>query len=88
MSRRVRVLPCPYVADGLDVEAMLARFRERAAAVKSRPLPPVAGEERQRFLKQAESDFMDFAIIGDATASLDEGILVLRVDLRPADKKS
>ena len=84
----MRVLPCPYVADGLDVEAMLARFRERAAAVKSRPLPPVAGEERQRFLKQAESDFMDFAIIGDATASLDEGILVLRVDLRPADKKS
>jgi hypothetical protein len=76
------------VADGLDVEAMLARFRERAAAVKSRPLPPVAGEERQRFLKQAESDFMDFAIIGDATASLDDGILVLRVDLRPADKKS
>ena len=88
MSRGVRVLPCLYVADGLDVEAMLARFRERAAAVKSRPLPPVAGEERQRFLKQAESDFMDFAIIGDATASLDEGILVLRVDLRPADKKS
>ncbi|HVE20172.1 MAG TPA: hypothetical protein VNB52_13850 [Ilumatobacteraceae bacterium] len=76
------------MADGLDVEAMLARFRERAAAVKSRPLPPVAGEERQRFLKQAESDFMDFAIIGDATASLDDGILVLRVDLRPADKKS
>jgi hypothetical protein len=88
VSRRVRVLRCPYVADGLDVEAMLARFRERAAAVKSRPLPPVAGEERQRFLKQAESDFMDFAIIGDATASLDDGILVLRVDLRPADKKS
>ena len=67
---------------------MLARFRERAAAVKSRPLPPVAGEERQRFLKQAESDFMDFAIVGDATASLEDGILVLRVDLRPADKKS
>ena len=84
----MRVLPCPYVADGLDVEAMLARFRERAAAVKSRPLPPVAGEERQRFLKQAESDFMDFAIVGDATASLEDGILVLRVDLRPADKKS
>ena len=84
----MRVLPCLYVADGLDVEAMLARFRERAAAVKSRPLPPVAGEERQRFLKQAESDFMDFAIVGDAAASLEDGILVLRVDLRPADKKS
>ena len=84
----MRVLPCLHVADGLDVEAMLARFRERAAAVKSRSLPPVAGEERQRFLQQAQSDFMDFAIVGDATASLEDGILVLRVDLRPADKKS
>jgi hypothetical protein len=76
------------VADGLDVEAMLARFRERAAAVKARPLPPIAGEERQRFIQQAQSDFMDFAIIGDATASIDDGILSLRVDLRPSDKKS
>ena len=81
-------LPCLYVADGLDIEAMLARFRERAAAVRGRPLPPVAGEERQRFIQQAESDFMDFAIIGDATASIENGVLVLRVDLRPADKKS
>ncbi|MGZ4702716.1 MAG: hypothetical protein ACXV98_16010 [Ilumatobacteraceae bacterium] len=76
------------MADGLDVEAMLARFRERAHAVKGRPLPPIAGEERQRFIQQAQSDFMDFAIIGDATASIEDGILVLRVDLRPADKKS
>jgi hypothetical protein len=76
------------VADGLDVDAMLARFRERAAAVKNRPLPPVAGEERQRFIQQAQTDFMDFAIVGDATASIEDGILVLRVDLRPADKKS
>ena len=67
---------------------MLARFRERAAAVKSRPLPPIAGEERQRFIQQAQSDFMDFAIIGDATATIEDGILVLRVDLRPTDKKS
>lgn len=66
---------------------MIARFRERAAAVKSRPLPPVAGEERQRFIQQAKSDYMDFAIIGDAAATIEDGILVLRVDLRPADKK-
>ena len=76
------------MADGLDIEAMLARFRERAAAVKGRPLPPIAGEERQRFIQQAQSDFMDFAIIGDATAAIEDGILVLRVDLRPADQKS
>ena len=76
------------MADSLDVDAMIARFRERAAAVKKRNLPPVAGEERQRFLKQAQEDFMDFAIIGDAVASIDDGVLTLRIDLRPADQRS
>jgi hypothetical protein len=66
----------------LDVDAMLDRFRERAAAVKRRPLPPVAGEERQQFIAQAKVDFQDFAIIGDATATLSEdGVLTLTVDL-------
>jgi hypothetical protein len=41
----------------------------------------VGGEERQRFIDQAQHDFQDFAIIGDAEASLDEGILTLRIDL-------
>ena len=72
---------------GLDLDAMLQRFRDRAAAVKKRPLPPVAGEERQFFLKQAQTDFQDFAIIGDATATVEDGVLVLRVDLRPADQR-
>ena len=72
----------------LDVEAMLARFRERALAVKKRPLPPVAGEERQAFIQQAQSDFQDFAIVGDAVAAIEDGILVLRVDLRPPDQRT
>ncbi|MEI7756762.1 MAG: hypothetical protein WCJ08_04930 [bacterium] len=67
---------------------MIARYKERADAVKRRPLPPVAGEERQMFLKQAQSDFQDFAMIGDAEASLEDGILVLRIDLRPPDSRS
>jgi hypothetical protein len=75
------------MADGLDVDAMIKRFKERAAAVKDRNLPPVAGAERQRFIEQAETDYMDFAIIGDAEASLDDGILTLRVDLRPPDQR-
>ena len=62
---------------------MIARFRDRAAAVRDRPLPPVAGAERQRFVDQAQRDFQDFAIIGDAEGTLEDGILVLRVDLRP-----
>jgi hypothetical protein len=70
-----------------DVDEMLSRFRERAAAVKKRPLPPVAGQERQAFLSQANTDFQDFAIIGDATGTIEDGILVLRVDLRPPDQR-
>lgn len=71
------------MADSLDLEAFIDRFRRRAEAVKSRPLPPVAGEERAHFIRQAQLDYQDFAIVGDAEASLDEGVLVLRVDLRP-----
>jgi hypothetical protein len=76
------------MGEPFDPDALIARFRERAAAVKRRPLPPVAGEERQHFIAQAQQDFMDFAIIGDAVASLDDGVLVLRVDLRPADQRT
>ena len=73
------------MGDALDVDAMLQRFRDRAAAVRNRPLPPVAGEERTQFIEQAQRDFQDYAIIGDAEATLEDGILVLRVDLRPAE---
>ena len=69
--------------DQLDVDAMIQRFRDRAAAVRNRPLPPIAGEERAAFLEQAQLDFQDFAIIGDAAASVEDGVLVLRIDLRP-----
>jgi hypothetical protein len=72
------------MADALDVDAMLERFRDRAAAVKGRPLPPVAGPERQKFVDQAQADFQDFAIVGDATWDFTDGILTLRVDLNPA----
>ena len=66
---------------------MIERFRDRAASVKRRPLPPVAGEERQHFVRQAQIDFQDFAMIGDAAATLEDGILTLRIDLRPSSKK-
>lgn len=72
----------------LDIDAMLARFRDRAKAVKQRPLPPVAGDERKAFIEQAQRDYMDFAIVGDAAWSIDDGVLTLTVDLRPADQRS
>lgn len=71
------------MAEELDVDAMIQRFRDRAAAVRQRNLPPVAGPERTKFVQQAQADFQDYAMLGDAEGSLDEGILTLRIDLRP-----
>ena len=76
------------MAEDLDVDAMVQRFRDRAAAVRNRPLPPIAGEERTRFIEQAQLDYQDFAIIGDASCTVEDGVLVLRVDLRPSDPGS
>lgn len=70
-----------------DPNEMIERFKDRAASVKRRSLPPVSGEERQAFLNQAQTDFQDFAIIGDAVASIEDGVLVLRVNLVGDSKK-
>ena len=66
-----------------DPEEMVARFRARAEAVRTRGIPPIEGAERQRFRDQAQVDFTDYAMIGDAEAELVDGILTLRIDLRP-----
>jgi hypothetical protein len=71
------------VSDDFDPQQMVLRFRERAEAVKRRGLPPVEGPERQRFLEAARIDFQDYAMLGDAVASLEDGILRLEIDLRP-----
>ena len=70
------------MADGFSPQEMIDRFRERADAVKKRNLPAVGGEERRLFIEQAERDFMDFAIIADASVALDDGILTLTINLR------
>jgi hypothetical protein len=72
------------MADEFDSAAMIERFQERARSVKRRGIPPVEGPERRQFIEQARLDFLDFAILGDATATLEDGILTLRIDLRPA----
>ncbi len=51
--------------------------------MKNRPLPPVEGAERVRFKERAQQDFLDFALIGDAEASFEDGVVTLRIDLRP-----
>ena len=71
------------MAGEFDVDALIARFRDRARAVKSRGMPPVEGPERRRIMQQMQLDFQDFAMLGDANGTIEDGVLVLRVDLRP-----
>jgi hypothetical protein len=71
------------VSQDFDPNKMILRFRERADAVKRRGFPPVEGPERVRFIEAANTDFQDFAMLGDATATLEDGILRLEIDLRP-----
>ena len=68
-----------------DVDAMLERYSERAQAVRDRPLPPVAGEERKKFIQQAETDYTDFALVANASWEIDDTHLVLRIPLKGDD---
>lgn len=70
------------MAEDFDVGALVSRFRERAKAVRSRGVPPLEGADRRRFVERMQLDYQDFAMLGDATGSLEDGVLTLRVDLR------
>jgi hypothetical protein len=85
MTRWLRVQPNLYAdpMPGFDPQEMVARFRARAEAVRTRGMPPIEGPERQRFREQAQQDFTDYAMVGDAEVELADGILTLRIDLRP-----
>lgn len=66
----------------LDVDEFLARFRDRAAAVRERGVPPLEGEARRAFVEQMEIDHLDYSLVGSAAWSVDEDSLVLRIPLR------
>lgn len=67
----------------LDPDQVIARFRDRAQAVRERGLPPVAGDERKLLIQAAETDFFDFSLIAAAEWAVDEDHLVLRIPLHP-----
>lgn len=68
-----------------DVDAMIQRFHDRAKVVKDRPLPPVAGAERQKFIEQAQTDYTDFALVASSNWSVEDNNLVLRIQLGAKD---
>ena len=71
------------MSNTFDPEAMITRFAERASAVRERAMPPIEGPERKAWMDRAQQDFMDYAMIADANATLVDGVLTLEIDLRP-----
>ncbi len=65
----------------LNVKELLDRYKERAEAVKNRSIPPVGGDDRMAFVKQAEIDYQDFMIIADSEVEITEEYLILKFKL-------
>ena len=65
----------------LDMDEFLARFADRAAAVKERGVPPLEGEARKSFIESAEMDYLDYSLVASAAWAVEDGQLVLRIPL-------
>jgi hypothetical protein len=65
----------------LNVEDLIKRFKERAEAVKNRSIPPVGGDDRMAFIKQAETDYQDFMMIADSEIEITEEYLIFKFKL-------
>lgn len=64
-----------------NVDEFISRYKERAEAVKKRSIPPVGGDDRMAFIKQAESDYQDFMIIADSEIEITEEYLIFKYKL-------
>ena len=64
-----------------NVEDFINRYKERAEAVKNRSIPPVGGDDRMAFIKQAENDFQDYMIIADSEFTVEEDYLIFKYKL-------
>ena len=64
-----------------NIEEFQKRFTERAEAVKNRPMPPIGGDERLAFIKQAEKDYQDYMIVSDSEFEITDEYLVFKYKL-------
>ena len=64
-----------------NIKEFQIRFKERAEAVKNRPMPPIGGDERLAFIKQAEKDYQDYMIISDSEYEITDDYLIFKYKL-------
>jgi hypothetical protein len=64
-----------------DVDAFIERFRQRAAAVRERGIPPLEGQARRLYIEAAEQDHLDYSLVAAAEWAVEGDRLVLRIPL-------
>jgi len=64
-----------------NTEEFISRFKDRAEAVSKRGIPPVGGEDRNAFIKQAELDFLDFSLIASSEIDISEEHILLKIKI-------
>ena len=64
-----------------NINEFQKRFEERADAVKNRPMPPIGGDERLAFIKQAEKDYQEYMIISESEFEITEEYLIFKYKL-------
>ena len=67
-----------------NTDNFLSRFKERADAVKKRSIPPVAGDDRNAFIKQAELDYLDFSLVANSEIEITSDNLIFKIELGSA----
>ena len=70
--------------DTFNTDNFLTRFEERAAAVKKRSIPPVGGDDRNAFIKQAEIDYIDFSLVANSEIEITKDAMILKIELNPS----
>ena len=64
-----------------NISDLQNRFKKRAEAVKNRSMPPVGGDERLAFIKQAEEDYQDYMIISESEFEIDDDYIIFKYKL-------
>ena len=67
--------------DSFNTDDFIARYKERAEAVKKRSIPPVGGDERAAFIKQAELDYLDYSLVASSEIEISDTEMILKITL-------
>ena len=65
----------------VDYLESMKMLEKRAEAVKNRAMPPIGGDERMAFIKQAEEDYQDYMVIAESEYEITNDYLIFKYKL-------